>query len=356
MEQSICKMVALVCFAFIAVGSMGDACAASQPRPSSAQLLKPMPSCKEAAHGGPEDRVLALYAAFPFGGKPVDQEPERVLTKFFGPELTRQFLRNQQCLKNTHEVCDIDAAVLYGAQGGDITDFKVCEVSDKHTVDAQFRVNGEPKVVSYYMVDTTAGWRVEDIVYHTDAGKLSWVETFRRREEQVAASWRKAQADKVPVVPPKNARPLPQCEIAKSGGPEDLVRKLHDQYPWNGNRIIIDEPKNVLLTYFDENLASVIAKHHEKAGDGFLGMPNIIVNHDEAESLNAISGFHICTMDAASKTVRVQFYNDSSPRVVAYKFSSTKAGWRISDIRLLSVNSLVEGDYDWSLVEGLSDD
>lgn len=299
--------------------------------------------------------MLLLYAAFPFDGKPVDQEPEQVLTKFFGPELTRQFLRNQQCLRNTHEECDISAAVLYNAQGGDMTAVKVCEMNDQHTVDAQFRINGELQVISFVMVNTDAGWRVGDIVYHNDDGRFSWVEALKRDEKKSAAGWKRAQAAKLPVAPPRNARPLPVCEIAKSGGPEELVRKLHDQYPWKDDRIIIDEPRNVLLTYFDENFSSVIAKHHEKVGDGFAGMPNIIVNHDMRES-SQISGFHICSMDAASKTVRVQFYNEGSPTVVAYKLSNTAAGWRISDIRLLNPNSQVQDDYDWSLLDGLSDE
>lgn len=327
------------------------------PQPPAAKTLKPMPPCKQAVQGGPEEVVRKLYAAYPFDGKAVDNEPEQVLLGYFDANLTNHFLKNQQCFKNTHDVCGIDVSLLYNAQDGEITDLKVCEMNaGAHVVDVQFRNMGDPQVVSYTLSSTNSGWRVADVVYHTDSGEFSQMEYFKHQDEELAASWKKAHADKLPVTPPKNAKPLPSCDMAKGGGPEDLVRRLHDQYPWKDDRIIIDEPKNVLLTYFDENLASVITKHHEKAGDGFLGMPNIIVNHDEVESVDVISGFHICTMDAASKTVRVQFYVDATPQVVVYKLSNTAAGWRISDIRLLSGNGQAEGDYDWSLSEALSDE
>ncbi len=322
-----------------------------------AKSLTPMPPCKEAAQGGPEEVVRRLYGAYPFDGKAVDNEPEQVLRVYFDANLTSHFLKNQQCFKNTRDVCGIDVSLLYNAQDGEITDLKVCEMNaGTHVVDVQFRNTGDPQVVSYTLISTNSGWRVADVVFHTDSGEFSQAEYFKQHDEESVASWKKAQADKLPVAPPKNAKPLPSCDMAKGGGPEDLVRRLHDQYPWKDDRIIIDEPRNVLLTYFDENLTSIIVKHHEKAGDGFLGMPNIIVNHDEAESVDVISGFHICTMDAASKTVRVQFYIDGTPKVVAYKFSNTAAGWRISDIRLLSGNGQAEGEYDWSLREGLSDE
>lgn len=326
-------------------------------QPSAAKSLKPMPPCKEAVPGGPEEVIRKLYAAYPFGEGAVDNEPEQVLLGYFDANLTRHFLKVQQCFKNTGDICGTDVSLLYSAQDGVITDLKVCEMnSGTHVVDVQFRNMGDPQVVSYTLSNTNSGWRVADVIAHTDSGEFSQAEYFKHQDEESVASWKQAQADRLPVAPPKNAKPLPACEMAKGGGPEDLVRKLHDQYPWKEDRIIIDEPKNVLLTFFDESLSNVIVKHHEKAGDGFLGMPNIIVNHDEVESLNVISGFHICTMDAASKTVRVQFYDDGSPKVVAYILSSTKAGWRISDIRLLSGKGKSEGDYDWSLLEGLSGD
>lgn len=334
-----------------------------QAIPSQALAQKPrksMPSCREAGAGGPEEVVRTLYREYASDDhKSVTHEPEAVLSKFFDAKVAALLLENQECWKNTGDICAIDMNILYVAQDYEISDFKVCEMDAvSHAVAVQFRSFGEPHVVTYDMSNAGGGWRISDITSQIEDGEWSLCAVLAGHFDDLAAAWGKAHAPEKPVGSHKNRESLPYCERAKAGGPEDMVSALYEQYPWKGDRVIINEPRGTLLKYFDEDFATAIVREQEyrtKNDYPLKGMPNIIINHD-MENSQHITDFHICAMDAHTKTVRVQFRNGGEPRIVAFKFARAAAGWRISDILYKEGTRPVEaGDEDvWYMKRGLS--
>lgn len=156
----------------------------------------------------------------------------------------------------------------------------------------------------------------------------------------------------------KNKEPLPHCERAKAGGPEDIVRSLYEQYPWKGDKIIINEPRDVLQRYFDEPMVKAITDNRARrvaAKHLYLPMPNILINQ-EMNYVQDISGFHICAMDAAAKTISVQFRDAGEPRIVTYKLVDTAVGPRISGVYFTEgVHPAEQGKIgQWSMAEALS--
>lgn len=324
-----------------------------QPQASPEKKLAPMPKCEEAKAGGPEEVVRTLYLQYPFEGKKTIQiEPEEALRKFFDKRLTGLLTENLDCQNSSYEICALDWSIMYVAQDAQITDLRVCEMDPgQHTGNVQFRNFGEPQIVPYELVKTDAGWRISDIggVADTLSGYFSGL----------AAAWEKAQVPETPQTSPQGTQQaLPQCEKAKAGGPEDVVRALHDQYPWKGDKIIINEPRDVLLKYFDEELAGVIVKHREDRaarGEGYEEMPNVVINR-EMNFSQKLAGFQVCSMALPSKTINVQFRDEGVPRIVTYRMVETAAGWRIADIlsRDVKARGDSDGQHDWSMAQAFA--
>lgn len=130
-------------------------------------------------------------------------------------------------------------------------------------------------------------------------------------------------------------KPVAQCPEAKHGGPEEVVRTLYDQYPLDGRKIIKNEPKNVLKRFFDRKVTELLVKNNEceKSGDMCDLTFDIMSSAGNASS---VSDARVCTMDAKTHTVVVQYKEiyAGSERTgqVTYQLTRTKAGWRISNI------------------------
>lgn len=145
---------------------------AHAPAPALAKEAAPSAStpCQESPRGGPGDIVRALYAAYPFGSrKAVQNEPRRVLAKYFEARLIELFLADQACRARERGVCDISFDVLYAAQDGDITELRFCRSSlGPDWVDVRFQNFGEAKVVAIWTVGAGAHRRIADLVFAGD--------------------------------------------------------------------------------------------------------------------------------------------------------------------------------------------
>ncbi len=144
---------------------MGGANAADRSRPSDATDFEATHACKEAKPGGPEDLVRKLYADYPFDGPDVADEPRQKLEKYFDQRLVLLLIKEQECPSKTREMCDLDSSIMYAAQGGNVTDIRVCTMeTSANTVNVQFRNNGEPQVVIYKLSQGKAGWKIADVL------------------------------------------------------------------------------------------------------------------------------------------------------------------------------------------------
>lgn len=344
----------LISFTLAAISVWGATQAADQPQVSVKKHLAPMPQCREAKAGGPEEVVRKLYTQYPYkGNKAIQGESDEVLAKFFDEKFAVLLAEERDCVHSSHAICVFDWSIMYEAQDGDVTDLHVCQMEPgTHGVKVQFRNFGDPQVITYVIRNTSVGWRISDI-----AGSALALSSYF---DNLASAWEKAQAPEQPQASDKGQKPLPQCERAKAGGPEDMVRMIYEQYPWKGDKIITNEPRDVLLKFFDENLAGLIVKAQECRARGdrrcaSAEIPNIMINRD-MDSSQEIRGFHICAMDTLTKMVRVQFRDHGEPAIVIYKLANTDAGWRISDILyLMEIGPRDLGLPEaWSMVEALS--
>jgi len=250
---------------------------------------------------------------------------------------------------------------MYGELLGDASELKVCRMAlQDGTVRVQFRDtdNGEPRSVSYKLTNTAGGWKISDVYYSNGLGKSSLLAEVSEYYSELAGGWNRAQAEEKPQTLANYKEQFPECPPATTGGPEDLVRALYRQYPWKQDRSIINEKREVLLNYLDENLTKLILRSQEiraKKHAWYLPLPNLMINNN-MESLQEVTGFRICAMDAAEKTVRVQFRNRGEPSLVAFKLTNTPAGWRISGIFMMAGtrSPAPSEEYDWSLAQELS--
>lgn len=322
------------------------------------QRQKPMPKCREAQAGGPAEVVRRLYREYPIGGRTaVTNEPREVLDKFFDKRFAELLEEDNACTFGSGGLCEINWDILYATQDGeDITDFQICEMdADKHTVKVQFREYGGPKLLIYKLGNTESGWRISDLIDATDGHESSLADFLADHYGKLAAAWEKVQAPEPPAAPGEKRMPLPQCERAKAGGPEDLVRTLYEQYPWKGDKIINAEPSEVLAKYFDESLAAAFVNARQ-CGFPCAAVPNLMIDRDMESVGKEITGFHICAMEASTKAINVQFRNEGAPTIVTYKMSETTAGWRISDILYTDLQHRLEPNapYDWSMMKEFS--
>lgn len=131
---------------------------------------------------------------------------------------------------------------------------------------------------------------------------------------------------------PAKAHQTVECQQAKKGGPESVVQTLYKNYAWNVRRTrsVDNEPKEILVKYFDENLTGLLLKNQE-CEDREQGECNISADILYFSQDPEITDFRICAMSSGTNTVSVQF-KDGLPRVVRFKLSNTPAGWRVSNI------------------------
>lgn len=144
------------------------ACDRPQETPRESEIKQPLPKCREASAGGPEEVVRALYRAYP----PADpkkfllDEPKKVLLKYLAEKPAGLLIKIRQCMKRTGDDCGPGSDLMYDSNTVEISDFQICAMDPgTNTVTAQFRDADRPKFVKYKLTHTGAGWRIADILY-----------------------------------------------------------------------------------------------------------------------------------------------------------------------------------------------
>jgi hypothetical protein len=352
--------IVLLFIAHISACSKSEPEAESKPAEQASLPGEKSQQCNEAKPGGPEDVVRTLYQQYPFSdNKVLKNEPKETLDKYLDTRFASALLMNQACEDATSEVCAINADIMYDAQDGKISDLKVCAMNAaRNTVQVRFKNSGLPQSVTYKLSNVTSGWKIGDIVGADDSNNWSFVADLEKHYQDLGKGWDKAQGHEQISENAKIKDPLPHCEPARAGGPEDLVRSLYEQYPWKGDRIIINESRETLQKYFDESMVKTITDNQARRAAAkhlYLPMPNAMINQ-EMNYVQDISGFRICAMDAAAKTINVQFRDAGEPRIVTYKLADTSAGPRIAGVYATEgVHPMGSGKGDqWSMADALS--
>lgn len=100
-------------------------------------------------------------------GKPLSQENETVLRRYFTPELTSLLLADQRCVASTREVCNLGFDPMFASQDPAASDLAI-RPTGSQTVMVEFTYpsNGEKVTLEYRMVRRGDQWRIGDIQYH----------------------------------------------------------------------------------------------------------------------------------------------------------------------------------------------
>jgi hypothetical protein len=119
--------------------------------------------------------VDKLYADFSMAGagakansEPIAlvDQPRAVLEKYFDSQLATLWLRDRQCVARTHEICRLDFDPISASQMGTVEHLHIRPGKQPATVEAEFsRLDGDRGkiVLTYYLVKTAHGWRIDDI-------------------------------------------------------------------------------------------------------------------------------------------------------------------------------------------------
>lgn len=122
--------------------------------------------------------VYELYKTFAFEavldmpiGPYFTDQPKEVLLRYITPELYELIHRDRVCTITKHEICRLDFAPLWGNQdpSGTIASFE--PGPSNNTVTGTLRIGAHSSQFTYFLVQTKAGWRVDNIVY--DEGRPS---------------------------------------------------------------------------------------------------------------------------------------------------------------------------------------
>ena len=126
--------------------------------------------------------VSRLYEAFayeavvdyPVGPGFIDQSKE-VLLRYITPELYELIHRDRVCTVTTHEICRLDFVPLWGNQDPSGTTVSFEAGKSRNTVVANLRIGENSSKLTYSLVQTKDGWRVDNIAYgewHTNLKQI----------------------------------------------------------------------------------------------------------------------------------------------------------------------------------------
>jgi hypothetical protein len=118
----------------------------------------------------PENIIFNLYKEHqPQNGKGISFGDEKTLNRYFTRDLTALLLRNEECVKRTREVCNLNMDPIFDAQDYDKSqlNLEIKEISSKHS-SLRYKVtftNLGRRTVVYELNKTKSGWRISDIIY-----------------------------------------------------------------------------------------------------------------------------------------------------------------------------------------------
>jgi len=116
----------------------------------------------------PEDFLRGLYRFHqPWKKQPFWFNNKRTLSKYFDPELTALFMKDDECKKREQGVCNLDFDPIYEGQDFEekTTNLQIAaEVSQPDSFKVTFTNLGTRTLV-YRLTNTPGGWRIRDIKY-----------------------------------------------------------------------------------------------------------------------------------------------------------------------------------------------
>jgi hypothetical protein len=117
----------------------------------------------------PESIIFKLYEEHrPQNGKGISFNDRKTLSQYFTEDLTTLFLRNAECEKRTHSVCNLNMDPIFNAQdyGNGPLNLEVKKISSKPQLryEAKF-TNIERTSLVIELRKTDVGWRISDIIY-----------------------------------------------------------------------------------------------------------------------------------------------------------------------------------------------
>jgi len=148
-------------------------------------VLQPsLPTQARKAPGTPVAVVVQLYQDYawevvvhnPNSRTGLMDEPLDVLARYFDDRLTQLIVRDRECRVRTREVCNISGLPIWDSNDPEAFDLAVVATKDSTLVAVSFRrrypeSDGTTVRLSYRMVKTARGWRVQDII-RVDGGSL----------------------------------------------------------------------------------------------------------------------------------------------------------------------------------------
>ena len=116
----------------------------------------------------PEDFLRSVYRFHQPGRDTRDWfGDKRTLSKYFDKELTALFIKDDECVKREHGVCNLDFDPIYDAQDFDkkTTDLQIAAVVGQPDLFNVTFTNLGTRTLVYRLTNTPSGWRISDIKY-----------------------------------------------------------------------------------------------------------------------------------------------------------------------------------------------
>jgi len=150
------------------------------PAPAGAGLFGAGPAM--AADTPPEAIIRSIYVQYG-----PDSWPDDPYTATFSTELLKLWTEVDEGAKDDEEYA-VDFDVFINAQDVDTVSnltFQAHDETDSSVViDASFEVFGEQQMVTYTMIKTTAGWKIDDISWSPESGLKSMLAELKQSQRK----------------------------------------------------------------------------------------------------------------------------------------------------------------------------
>lgn len=102
-------------------------------------------------------------------------QPRQVLSQYFNNNLVSLLLKDRECQRKTHEICNLDFLPIWAGQDPGAYQLKVLATSNPNIVSVNFLYpsNGGKIELTYRVTKTKEGWRVGDIIQQSGNSLLS---------------------------------------------------------------------------------------------------------------------------------------------------------------------------------------
>lgn len=126
----------------------------------------------------PDEKIAivgSLYKAFAWQvlsssddvfGKPLVQQEDPVLRRYFDQELTSLLIKDRHCATKAGGICNLDFDPIFASQDPAAVDLSIRSMpNDIVAVEFTYPANGEKVKLEYRLTKTQGAWRIGDIRY-----------------------------------------------------------------------------------------------------------------------------------------------------------------------------------------------